>query len=97
MGQDRARRRLVPSRTRVAGILSHLAAAERYWFRGCVAGDGWTYPSWDDDDADWEVADSLTVAGLVADYALACKESRAIAGERSLDSFAASAASKATS
>ena len=85
-----ARRRLVASRSTVAGIVQHLAAAERYWFRGRLLGDGWTYPGWDaDEDADFDVAGTTTLAEVVMDYELACAESRAVAADLSLDALAA--------
>jgi uncharacterized damage-inducible protein DinB len=89
LSEELARRRLLTSRTTVAGIVNHLAAAERYWFRGRLSGDGWTYPGWDgDEDADWDVPEAVTLADLVADHERACAESRAIAGARPLDSLA---------
>ncbi|HEY5031246.1 MAG TPA: DinB family protein [Actinomycetes bacterium] len=85
-----ARRRLVASRSTVAGIVQHLATAERYWFRGRLLGDGWTYPGWDaDEDADFDVAGTTTLAEVVMDYELACAESRAVAADLSLDALAA--------
>jgi uncharacterized damage-inducible protein DinB len=85
-----ARRRLVASRSTVAGIVQHLAAAERYWFRGRLLGDGWNYPGWDaDEDADFEVAATTTLAEVVRDYELACAEARAVAADLPLDALAA--------
>jgi hypothetical protein len=52
-------------------------------------GDGWTYPGWDDDeDADFDVADTATLADIVADYRQACDEARAIAADLALDTLA---------
>lgn len=84
------RRRLVGSLTTAAGLVQHLAAVERYWFRARLAGDGWVYPGWDvDEDADFAVSDSATLAELVADYEFACAQSRSLAAGLSLDQLAA--------
>ena len=88
--EELARRRLVASRTTVAGIVQHLAGAERYWFRARLLGDGWSYPGWDvDEDADFEVAATTTLAEVVADYELACAEARAVAADLPLEALAA--------
>jgi uncharacterized damage-inducible protein DinB len=89
LSDEMARRRLVPSRTTAASVVQHLAATERYWFRARLMGDGWTYPGWDDDeDADFDVADTATLADIVADYRQACDEARAIAADLALDTLA---------
>ncbi len=78
LGDERSKLRLVESLTTPAGVLSHLAAVERYWFRRVLAGDGWE-PPWtkDDPDRDWRV-DDVPLADIVADYALAVEESDAV-------------------
>jgi uncharacterized damage-inducible protein DinB len=86
LSEEDARRRLVGSLTTVAGIVQHLTTVERYWWRVRMAGEDWTFPGWDvDDDADFAVADTTTLADLVADYELACAESRTIAAGLGLD------------
>lgn len=83
-----ARRNLVSSRTTVMGILNHLAAAERYWFRRHVAGDGWSYSGWEtDEDSDWLVPDSITLSDLINEYERACQESREIADGLSMETL----------
>ncbi|MCB0916503.1 MAG: DinB family protein [Actinobacteria bacterium] len=69
LGDEQAKARLVPSLTTPAGILSHLAAVERYWFVKVFDGQPWVPPwSADDPDADWRVGD-VPVSQIVADYA----------------------------
>ncbi|MFI0433073.1 MAG: DinB family protein [Candidatus Nanopelagicales bacterium] len=78
LGDERSKLRLVASLTTPAGVINHLAAVERYWFRRVLAGDGWQ-PAWtkDDPDFDWRVAE-IPLADIVADYALAVEQSNAV-------------------
>lgn len=76
VSDEDARRRLVPSLTTLAGILSHLSLVERNWFLGllcqrpeAIAGPAEDVPSWTVDPAE-------TVESLVARYERACAASR---------------------
>jgi hypothetical protein len=81
LGEQDARRRLVPSATTLLGLVKHLAAVEREWFGQVLErrspeplpGDGFTL---DPDD---------TVAGVLADYRAACEQSRTAAAAHGLD------------
>ena len=73
-----ATRRLVPSRTTLAGLIKHLAAVEREWFQGVLAGR--PVPA-----GDWDVRDGDTVESLIADYLAACAASRDICRGFALD------------
>lgn len=89
LSDDQARARLVPSATTPAGVISHLAAVERYWFRRQLDGEDWRAPwSKDDPDADWRV-DGRTVAEITGDYKTAINESNAIISRYQLDDHAA--------
>jgi hypothetical protein len=74
-----ATRRLVPSRTTLAGLVKHLTAVEREWFHGVLGG---ARPTPDDD---WGVRDDDTVESLVADYLTAGATSREICRGFALD------------
>jgi uncharacterized damage-inducible protein DinB len=78
---DQATTRLGPTRTSVAGILKHLVNVERWWFRHHLAGESDVPFDWSDEDPDLEfdLAPSDSVESLVADYELACEQSREIA------------------
>jgi uncharacterized damage-inducible protein DinB len=82
-----ATRRLGPTPTSVAGILKHLVNVERWWFRHNLAGESDVPFDWTDDELDLEFemgpGDSLDT--LLAAYAVACEESRAVAAGHSLD------------
>lgn len=68
------------SRTSIGGIVQHLAAVERYWFRRVLAGENWSYLGWEtDDDADWLIASHATVDTVLDDYRAAMAESTTIA------------------
>jgi hypothetical protein len=74
-----ATRRLVPSRTTLAGLVVHLAAVEREWFHGVLGGHRLTPGD------DWGVRAGETVESLVADYLTACAASREICRRFALD------------
>ncbi|MDA2804515.1 DinB family protein [Nocardiopsis suaedae] len=82
-----ARRRLVPSRTTLAGLLRHLALVERNWFghvlQGIPSGELGLDPT--DPDSTWELRPGDTVASLTEDYRRACAESRAAAARFALE------------
>jgi uncharacterized damage-inducible protein DinB len=80
-----ARRSLVPSATTLLGVVKHLASVEREWF-GQVLGQrpaadfGLPLPG-----DGFELAPEDTVESVLADYALACAQSRAAAARYELD------------
>lgn len=84
---DDATRRLGTTPTSVAGILKHLIDVERWWFRHQLAGEAGVPFSWSDDDEDleFEMSDTDTLDGLVAEYLVACGESRGVAAVHELD------------
>jgi uncharacterized damage-inducible protein DinB len=82
LSEEDARRAMVPSGTSLAGLVKHLTATERYWFRRVWAGDPGV--EWDRDS--WTVGDDVTVDQLIDDYREAWKESdRLIEGAPSFD------------
>jgi uncharacterized damage-inducible protein DinB len=86
--ENQARARLVGSLTTLAGLLKHLAVAERSWFQRTLAGltpeqiganaSGRSAES-------WQVADEETIADLIVEYDRACARSREIAADYELD------------
>ncbi len=86
-----ATRRLGPTPTSAAGILKHLINVERWWFRHNLAGEQEVPFDWTDDDLDAEfaMAPGDTVATLLADYVVACDESRRIAARHGLEDVSA--------
>jgi len=86
-----AARRLLPSLTTVSGIIRHLADVERSWFREDMAGETLERTRWSEDDPDGEfrVTQSDSLAAIIADYELACAESREVAARFGLDDLSA--------
>lgn len=85
-----ARHRLVPSLTTLGGLLRHAAAVERAWFQRVLAGrpaEAIEGTATGGEDS-WQVPADLTVADLLAEYDLACEESRRIAAGYRLDDTA---------
>lgn len=82
-----ATRHLVPSLTTVSGLIRHLADVERSWYREDLDGepDVPTRYTEDDPDGEFRVSASDSLEGLLADYAAACAESRAVAARYALD------------
>jgi len=83
LSETDARKRLVGSVTTPAGIVKHLAEVERWWFQMVLAGrdDVPMLSTVDDPDADFRVADSDTVAGLLAAYESECAVARRLVAE----------------
>lgn len=87
LSEAAARRRLVPSLTTPIGLVKHAAVAERIWFQHVLGGlpesecDGGTTPG----DPSFIVADTETVAGVIAEFERASRRSRAIAAGFDLD------------
>ncbi|HEY4020441.1 MAG TPA: DinB family protein [Pseudonocardiaceae bacterium] len=88
VGDDKARQHLVGSLTTLAGLLKHLAVAEREWFQHILAqlNPGEIGADFDgQSDAGWQVADDETVADLIAEYERTCSRSRELAASYDLD------------
>jgi uncharacterized damage-inducible protein DinB len=81
VSDEDAKRRLVPSQTTLAGLLRHLAIAERNWFQHHLAGQ--PTPA-EDSDGGWSV-EQTTMAELLEDYSQACARSRTVAAGYALD------------
>jgi len=81
------RRRLVPSRTTLLGLVKHAAAVERNWFHHRLAQRPREQIGANSrgDDASWEVGAEEPIADVVAEYTEACAESRRIAARFALD------------
>lgn len=87
VSEEEARRRLVPSKTTLAGLVRHLTAVERHWFLRRLAerpesampdnsrGDP---PSWDLGPAD-------TLDSLLGEYEHTCEQMRRVAADYELD------------
>lgn len=92
VSDDQAAAHPVPaSELTVSGVVKHLTGTERFWFSVDFAGLDVPWP-WTDDDphGNFRLAETDTVAGLVAEYAAECERSRqAIAGHH-LDTVARS-------
>lgn len=80
-----ARRRLVPSLTTLAGILTHLTVVERNWFLGVLGQRPETIVGSITDDPSWTAEPNDSVEDIVARYEQACAESRRAAAEFGLD------------
>lgn len=78
---EQATTRLGATQTSVAGILKHLVNVERWWFRHHLAGEDDVPFDWtaDDPDLEFELGPEDSMDTLLAAYAGACDESRAIA------------------
>jgi len=91
LGDDDARRLLTPTGLSALGILSHLAWAERLWFRFRFAGEELEGVEMiaGDNSPTFVVADGTTVAEVISAYEEECERSRRIADAApSLDDLA---------
>jgi hypothetical protein len=87
LSETDVRRRLVTSLTTPIGLIKHAAMAERRWFQCLLLGlgesecDGPTTPG----DASFVVAESETLADVIAEFERASARSREIAARFELD------------
>lgn len=75
--EEEARRRLVPSKTTLLGLVKHAAFVERVWFGEAVTGESRAelgIPATPDESFDLEEAD--TIESVLGDYAVAVAQSR---------------------
>jgi len=82
-----AAKRLLPSLTTISGLVRHLAAVEREWFREDLDGEQ-NVPSRytpEDPDGEFRVTAADSVAEIIADYKSACAESRRVAARFTLN------------
>jgi uncharacterized damage-inducible protein DinB len=94
VAEDKARQHLVGSLTTLAGLLKHLAVAEREWFQHVLTqlGPDQIGANFDgQSDASWLVADDETITELIAEYEQACARSRELAAGHDLDHLVAHA------
>jgi uncharacterized damage-inducible protein DinB len=87
LDDEAVRRRHVPSRTTLAGVVQHLAGVERSWFLRVLdrrAPDQLPPNSAGDEDS-WLLAYDRPLADVVSGYEDACEQSRAAAARYALD------------
>ncbi len=87
--EEQARRRLVPSKTTLLGLVKHAAFVEGVWFP--VALDGRTRDELglpDHPDGSFDLTGADTIASVTAAYAAAADESRRVAAAYGLDDLA---------
>ncbi len=82
LSEEQVRRRLVPSRTTLLGLVKHAVFVEKVWFDEAVMGRSRAeigIPATPDES--FVLTEEDTVASVLADYAAACAASRrAVAG-----------------
>ena len=89
VGEEAARRPMVPSGTSLLGIVRHLGYVERWWFQSVIAGDDVDRPRIveGDPDAEFRVGEDDTIGSVLDFYEAECDRSRQIlAGLRDPDS-----------
>lgn len=84
--EEQARRRLVPSRTTLLGLVKHATFVEKVWFVEAVTGRSRAelgLPATPDDS--FVLADTDTVASIQAAHRAACDDSRRAVADLGLD------------
>src|SRR5215475_4734389 len=87
ISENEARRRLVPSKTTLAGLIKHMIGVERGWFQEVLAGrkPADIGPNVGGGEESWDLAETETVSSLVQEYARTCEQSRQTAARFALD------------
>jgi len=87
ISENEARRRRVPSKTTLAGLIKHMIGVERGWFQEVLAGRNPEDigPNVGGGDESWDLAESETVSSLVKEYEQTCEQSRQTAARFALD------------
>jgi uncharacterized damage-inducible protein DinB len=87
ISENEARRRRVPSKTTLTGLIKHMIGVERGWFQEVLAGrkPGDIGPNVGGGDESWDLAENETVSSLVKEYEQTCEQSRQTAARFALD------------
>lgn len=76
LSEEDARRRPTAEANSLIALVQHLAYVERWWVRAVFAGESPAFPWTDaDPEADFKVADEVTVADTIAFYRAECARS----------------------
>jgi uncharacterized damage-inducible protein DinB len=87
ISENDARRRRVPSRTTLAGLIKHMTGVERGWFEEVLGGRNPEDigPNVGGGEESWDLAESETVSSLIKEYEQTCEQSRQTAAQFALD------------
>lgn len=87
ISEDEARRRRVPSKTTLAGLIKHMIGVERGWFQEVLGGRSPAEigPNVGGGDESWDLSAAETASSLIKEYERACEQSRQIAARFALD------------
>jgi len=87
ISENEARRRLVPSKTTLAGLIKHMIGVERGWFQEVLAGRNPEEigSNVGGGEESWDLAESETVTSLIEEYQQTCVQSRETAARFALD------------
>jgi len=87
ISENEARRRRVPSKTTLAGLIKHMIGVERGWFQEVLGGRNPEDigPNVGGGDESWDLAENETVSSLIKEYERTCEQSRQTAARFALD------------
>ena len=86
LSEEQARRRLVPSKTTLLGLVKHATFVEGVWFREAFTGQPRSVLGIEaDPDESFEPNEADTLESVRAAYQDACQQSRAAVADRAVD------------
>ena len=87
IADNEARRRHVPSKTTLAGLIKHMIGVERGWFQEVLGGRSPEDigPNVGGGQESWDLAKDETVSSLTKEYEQTCEQSRQTAARFALD------------